>query len=84
MKAIETVGENGQIFLGEIYAGKSVIVDEIEVGVWVVKIGSFIPDNERWLHEPIAKAKLDAAIAWAEITLLRDNLSEIEAAVNEQ
>ena len=37
MKAIETVGENGQIFLGEKYAGKSVVVDEIEAGVWVVK-----------------------------------------------
>ena len=84
MKAIETVGEKGQIFLGEKYAGKSVIVDEIEAGVWVVKIGFVIPDNERWLHEPVAKAKLDEAIAWAEITPLRDNLSEIEAAVNEQ
>jgi len=25
-----------------------------------------IPENERWLHEPEVKAKLDRAIAWAE------------------
>lgn len=28
--------------------------------------GEFIPDNERWLHTPEAKADLDEAVAWAE------------------
>ena len=36
-------------------------VDEIEPGVWIVKVGAFIPDSERWLHEPAEKAKLDEA-----------------------
>ena len=84
MSVIETVEANGHIFLGKEYAGKSVVVDEIESGVWVVKVGQFIPDSERWLHEPIAKAKLDEAIAWAEMAPLQDNLNEIEAAVNDR
>jgi hypothetical protein len=68
MNVIKTIGENGQISLGKEHAGKSVLIDEIEPGVWVVKIGQFIPDSERWLHEPDARAKLDEAIAWAEAT----------------
>ena len=45
--------------------------------------GYAIPDNERWLHEPENKAKLDAAIAWAEANpSCSDNLSDIEAAVH--
>jgi hypothetical protein len=63
MSVIKTIGANGQISLGKEYAGKSVLVDEIEPGVRIVKIGQFIPDSERWLHEPEAKAKLDEAIA---------------------
>jgi hypothetical protein len=82
MSVIKTIGSNGQISLGKEYAGKSVLVDEIEPGVWIIKIGQFIPDSERWLHEPAAKAKLDEAIAWAERTPPKDNLAEIEAAVN--
>ncbi|MGH8550318.1 MAG: hypothetical protein ACRERU_17310 [Methylococcales bacterium] len=82
MSVIKIIGSNGQISLGKEYAGKSVLIDEIETGVWVVKIGRFIPDNEHWLHEPPAKAKLDEAIAWAEQTAPSGNLAEIEAAVD--
>ena len=79
--SIKTIGSNGQISLGKEYAGKSVLVDEIEPGVWIVKIGQFIPDSERWMHEPAAKAKLDEAIRWAETTQPSDDLAEIEAAI---
>ena len=82
MSVIKTIGSNGQISLGKEHAGKSVLVDEVEPGVWVVKIGQFVPDNERWLHTPEAKAKLDEAIAWAEKTRLSDNLAEIEAQIH--
>lgn len=82
MSIIKTIGANGQISLGKEYAGKSVLVDEIEPGVWVVKIGQFIPDSERWLHEPGAKVKLDEAIAWAEANPPADNLAEIEATLH--
>ena len=82
MSVIKTIGANGQISLGKEYAGKSVLVDEVEPGVWVVKLGQFIPDSERWLHEPVVKAKLDEAIGWAEGSSPADNLSEIEAAID--
>ena len=76
MSVIKTIGSNGQISLGKEHAGKSVLVDEVEPGVWVVKIGQFVPDSERWLHTPEAKAKLDEAIAWAEKTRPSDNFAE--------
>jgi len=82
MSGIEKVNPNGQISLGKEYAGQTVLVDEIEPGVWLVKTGTFIPDNERWLHTPESKAKLDEAIAWAETTPLADNFAEIEATVH--
>jgi hypothetical protein len=34
--------------------------------VWVVKLGDFIPDSERWLHEPAVSRSIERAIAWAE------------------
>lgn len=83
MSMIKTIGSSGQITLGKEYSGRTVLVDEIEPGVWMVKVGAFIPDNERWLHEPENKAKLDAAIAWAEANpSFADNLADIEAAVH--
>jgi len=66
MAVIKTVGQSGQIALGKAYAGRHVLVDELEPGVWLVKLGEFIPDSERWLHAPDVKADLDEAIAWAE------------------
>ena len=66
MAVIKTVGQSGQIALGKAYAGRHVLMDELEPGVWLVKLGEFIPDSERWLHAPEVKADLDEAIAWAE------------------
>ena len=66
MPAIKTIGSSGQIALGKEYAGRHVLVDETEPGVWVIKLGRFIPENEQWLHEPEARARLDKAIRWAE------------------
>lgn len=66
MAVIKTVGQSGQIALGKAYAGRHVLMDELEPGVWLVKLGEFIPDSERWLHAPDVKADLDEAIEWAE------------------
>ena len=66
MAVIKTVGQSGQIALGKAYAGRHVLMDELEPGVWLVKLGEFIPDSERWLHATDVKADLDEAIAWAE------------------
>jgi hypothetical protein len=79
MAVIKTVGNSGQIALGKQYAGRHVMIEEPEPGVWVIKLGEFIPDNERWLHEPEVKAKLARAIARAESEPLREtNLDELE------
>jgi len=63
--AIKLVGSNGQISLGKQYAGRHVLVEEPEPGVWIVRTATVIPDNERWLHEPAAAADLQAAMAWS-------------------
>ena len=62
---IKTVGSSGQISLGKQYAGRTVIVEQPEEGVWVVRTAQVIPDKERWLHTPKAKASLDRALAWS-------------------
>jgi hypothetical protein len=68
MTSVKTIGASGQIALGKQYAGRHVLVDEVREGVWVVKLGDFIPDSERWLHEPEVTRSLDEAIRWAEKT----------------
>jgi hypothetical protein len=65
MTQIKTIDKNGQISLGKEYAGESVLIDNIEPGVWVVKIGKFIPNNEQWLHQKDNLKKLDEALSWA-------------------
>lgn len=66
MGIIKTVGSSGQISLGKKYAGQTVMLDVLEPGVWIIKLGRFIPDNEKWLHRPDAQSALDEAIVWAE------------------
>jgi len=66
VSTVKTIGSSGQIALGKEYAGRHVFIDEVERGVWVVKLGNFIPDSERWLHQPRVRADLEEAIAWAE------------------
>jgi len=63
---VKTVGASGQISIGKRYAGRTVVVDELQAGVWMIKTAQVIPDNERWLHTPKVKAGLNRALAWAE------------------
>lgn len=63
--AVKTIGVNGQISLGKQYAGHQVLVEEQEAGVWLIRTADVIPHNERWLHAPEHKARLDAAMSWA-------------------
>jgi hypothetical protein len=63
---VKTIGSSGQISLGKQHAGRTVTVEEIEDGVWVVRTARVIPDNELWLHGPSAGKTLDRAIEWAE------------------
>ncbi len=66
MAVIKTVGSSGQIALGKEYAGRHVLVDQVEPGVWIIKLGKFVPDSERWLLEPNVQLEVDEAITWAE------------------
>lgn len=50
--SVKVIGANGQISLGKQYAGRQVLVEEHEPGVWLVRTATIIPDNERWLHQP--------------------------------
>lgn len=82
MNTIKTVGSSGQISLGKKFAGQTVMLDEIDTGVWIVKLGRFIPDNERWLHRPDVQAELNEAIAWANKNPPEDtNFEELEARI---
>jgi len=80
MSVVKTVGSSGQISLGKKFAGQTVLLDEIETGVWIIKLGRFIPENEKWLHRPEVQAELDEAIAWAEEhPPKKTNLEKLEA-----
>ena len=46
--SVKVVGANGQISLGKQFAGRQVLVEEREPGVWMVRTATVIPDNERW------------------------------------
>jgi hypothetical protein len=80
MITIKTIGRSGQIALGKEYAGRHVLVDQIEPGVWIIKLGQFVPDNEQWLLDPDVQQDLDDAIRWAERNPPRpSDLDELEA-----
>lgn len=63
---IKLVGANGQISLGKQYAGRQVLVEEQEPGVWLVRTATVIPDNERWLHNEMTANGLREALEWAQ------------------
>jgi hypothetical protein len=63
--SVKVIGANGQISLGKQFAGRQVLVEELEPGVWMVRTATVIPDNERWLHEPQAAADLRSSLTWA-------------------
>ncbi len=62
---VKTIGTNGQISLGKHLAGRQVLVEEQEPGVWLIRTATVVPDNERWLQQPRARSDLAAALAWA-------------------
>jgi len=70
--SVKVVGANGQISLGKQFAGRQVLVEEHEPGVWMVRTATVIPDNERWLHEPQAAADMSSALTWSTATPATD------------
>ena len=64
--SVKIIGVNGQISLGKQFAGRQVLVEEPEAGVWLIRTATVIPDNERWLHTPQATADVVQALAWSQ------------------
>ncbi|MFH1177604.1 MAG: hypothetical protein V1750_09380 [Acidobacteriota bacterium] len=69
MASVKTIGASGQISLGKEHAGRHALVDEIDPGVWIVKLGELVPDSERWLQGAEATAAVTEAVSWAEQTV---------------
>ena len=85
MAQIKIVGNNGQISLGKEFAGQNVLVESLEYGVWIVKIGQFVPNNETWIYEAENSKKLQKAIDWADSNIPNEtNLNELEQKFNSQ
>lgn len=63
--SVKVVGSSGQISLGKEYAGRQVLIEEREPGVWLVRTALVIPENEAWLHAPHVQRDLQAALTWA-------------------
>lgn len=63
---VKLIGANGQISLGKQFAGRQVLVEEREPGVWLVRTATVVPDNERWLHGEAVTAGLREALDWAQ------------------
>jgi len=74
-----TIGDDGRLALGKEYAGREVLVEEHPPGVWKVQVGTFVPDNERWLHESPVRETVAESIAWAENHTRREtDLDDLE------
>ncbi len=63
--SVKVIGSNGQISLGKEFAGRQVLVEEREPGVWLVRTALVVPQNELWLHQPEAQEQLVRALEWA-------------------
>ena len=84
-RSLKVIGANGQISLGKHYAGRQVLVEEREPGVWLIRTATVVPDNERWLHHPQALADLENALAWAKANPPRDEgVDRVLAKLNDE
>lgn len=85
LPSVKIIGANGQISLGKQFAGRQVLVEEQEPGVWLIRTATVIPDNERWLQQPKAAADLQNALDWAQANPAMDSsLSAVLEQLNEQ
>jgi len=66
IRSVKTIGANGQLSLGKQFAGRLVVGEEHEPGVWSIRTASVVPDNERWLLQDKAAGDLREALAWAQ------------------
>ena len=74
---VKVVGINGQVSLGKEFAGKTVLIDQIDEATWVIKAGTFVPESEKWLYQGKNLVKLENALEWAEKNAPTDNFDEL-------
>lgn len=80
---VKVIGANGQVSLGKRFAGRQVLIEEQEPGVWLIRTATVVPDNEHWLHQPKASADLNSALTWAQENQPNDaNLIEVLEQLN--
>ena len=77
-ECIKRVGASGQISLGKEFAGRTVVVDQREPGVWVIKTAQTIPDSELWLHQPDQADRLNRALLSMEQAPVQADLDALE------
>ncbi|HMN80762.1 MAG TPA: hypothetical protein PKA20_12615 [Burkholderiaceae bacterium] len=65
---VKVIGSNGQISLGKQFAGRQVIVEEREPGVWLIQAATVIPDRELWVHQADVQQSLQRALKSATST----------------
>ena len=75
--SVKVIGANGQVSLGKEFAGKMILIDQIDKGTWIIKSGAFIPDSEKWLHRPQDISKLEKALQWADKNKPKDNFNTL-------
>lgn len=73
--AVKVIGTNGQVSLGKEFAGKMILIDQLDATTWIIKSGTFIPDSEKWLHRTQDMSKLEKALAWTEKNEPKDNFN---------
>lgn len=76
-QVVKIIGANGQVSLGKEFAGKMVLIDQINEGIWLIKAGEFIPDAEKWLYQDNNASKVDKALTWAEKNSPNDNFDKL-------
>jgi hypothetical protein len=80
---VKVVGANGQISLGKEFAGKMVMINQINESTWIIKSGEFIPDSEKWLYQGNSEQKVDKALVWAEKNKPKDNFDELAQGIED-
>jgi hypothetical protein len=74
---VKIIGTNGQLSLGKEFAGKTVLVDQVDQGTWIIKAGEFIPHSEKWLYQNDNLTKLEKALKWSEKNKPADNFDQL-------
>lgn len=74
---VKIIGVNGQVSLGKEFAGKMVMVEQVEKGTWIIKCGEFIPDSEKWLYQGNNMEKIESALDWASKNKPSENFDEV-------